>query len=137
MCLFNSVIITLSSYHNIIVYITIGNFFCFRYWLLTVLQAGENVPPKVELRLARLYKAAFARQQQRHLGLLTTDPRLRRATNKRITQHNDSKLASGESMDTVILKLPQHILIIIVINLKIFFSAQKMGQKLLRQLQVQ
>ncbi|XP_057330134.1 uncharacterized protein LOC130670721 isoform X1 [Microplitis mediator] len=71
-----------------------------KYWLLTVLQAGENVPPKVELRLARLYKAAFSRQQQRHLGLLITDPRLRRATNKRLTQHNDSKLASGESMDT-------------------------------------
>ncbi|XP_031782048.1 uncharacterized protein LOC100679650 isoform X2 [Nasonia vitripennis] len=41
-----------------------------RYWLLTVLKAGESVPPRVELRLARLYKAAFARQQQRHLGLL-------------------------------------------------------------------
>ncbi|KAK0076031.1 hypothetical protein PV326_011124, partial [Microctonus aethiopoides] len=53
-----------------------------RYWLLTVLRAGENVPPKVELRLARLYRAAFARQQQRHLGLLLTDPRLRRATKR-------------------------------------------------------
>ncbi|KAK0167380.1 hypothetical protein PV327_004787 [Microctonus hyperodae] len=53
-----------------------------RYWLLTVLRAGENVPPKVELKLARLYRAAFARQQQRHLGLLLTDPRLRRATKK-------------------------------------------------------
>ncbi|XP_011503575.1 PREDICTED: uncharacterized protein LOC105366735 [Ceratosolen solmsi marchali] len=41
-----------------------------RYWLLTVLKAGESVPSKVELRLARLYKAAFTRQQQKHLGLL-------------------------------------------------------------------
>lgn len=36
------------------------------------------MPPKVELRLARLYRTAFARQQQRHLGLLSTDPRSRR-----------------------------------------------------------
>ncbi|EFN74071.1 hypothetical protein EAG_04457 [Camponotus floridanus] len=49
-----------------------------RYWLLTVLRPGETVPPKVELRLARLYRAAFSRQQQRHLGLLSTDPRSRR-----------------------------------------------------------
>ncbi|XP_066594081.1 uncharacterized protein [Prorops nasuta] len=49
-----------------------------RYWLLTVLQAGEVVPPKIELRLARLYKTAFDRQQQRHLGLLSKDPRGRR-----------------------------------------------------------
>ncbi|XP_076390699.1 uncharacterized protein LOC100883637 isoform X3 [Megachile rotundata] len=49
-----------------------------RYWLLTVLRAGEAVPPKIELRLARLYRTAFSRQQQRHLGLLQTDPRLRR-----------------------------------------------------------
>ncbi|XP_029039183.2 uncharacterized protein LOC114874237 isoform X1 [Osmia bicornis bicornis] len=49
-----------------------------RYWLLTVLRAGETVPPKIELRLARLYRTAFSRQQQRHLGLLQTDPRLRR-----------------------------------------------------------
>ncbi|EFN88575.1 hypothetical protein EAI_12016 [Harpegnathos saltator] len=49
-----------------------------RYWLLTVLRPGEVVPPKVELRLARLYRAAFSRQQQRHLGLLSTDPRSRR-----------------------------------------------------------
>lgn len=38
------------------------------------------MPPKVELRLARLYRAAFSRQQQRHLGLLSTDPRSRRGT---------------------------------------------------------
>lgn len=49
-----------------------------RYWLLTVLRPGEAVPPKVELRLARLYRTAFSRQQQRHLGLLSTDPRSRR-----------------------------------------------------------
>ncbi|XP_050457989.1 uncharacterized protein LOC126854883 isoform X2 [Cataglyphis hispanica] len=49
-----------------------------RYWLLTVLRPGEAVPPKVELRLARLYRTAFSRQQQRHLGLLSTDPRSQR-----------------------------------------------------------
>ncbi|XP_012216989.2 uncharacterized protein [Linepithema humile] len=49
-----------------------------RYWLLTVLRPGETVPPKVELRLARLYRTAFSRQQQRHLGLLSMDPRSRR-----------------------------------------------------------
>ncbi|KAK2587457.1 hypothetical protein KPH14_003165 [Odynerus spinipes] len=54
-----------------------------RYWLLTVLRAGESVPPKVELKLARLYRTAFSRQQQRHLGLLSTDPRARRATEQR------------------------------------------------------
>ncbi|XP_034941627.1 uncharacterized protein [Chelonus insularis] len=59
-----------------------------RYWLLTVLRTGESVPPKVELRLARLYRAAFARQQQRHLGLLSTDPRLRRVTKKRSPSDN-------------------------------------------------
>ncbi|XP_015172713.1 PREDICTED: uncharacterized protein LOC107064500 [Polistes dominula] len=54
-----------------------------RYWLLTVLRAGESVPQKVELKLARLYRIAFSRQQQRHLGLLSTDPRARRATKQR------------------------------------------------------
>ncbi|XP_020287267.1 uncharacterized protein LOC109856414 [Pseudomyrmex gracilis] len=49
-----------------------------RYWLLTVLRPGEAVPPKIELRLARLYRTAFSRQQQRHLGLLSTDLRSRR-----------------------------------------------------------
>ncbi|EGI66030.1 PREDICTED: uncharacterized protein LOC105145483 [Acromyrmex echinatior] len=48
-----------------------------KYWLLTVLRPGEAVPPKVELRLARLYRAAFSRQQQWHLGVLM-DPRSRR-----------------------------------------------------------
>lgn len=45
---------------------------------MTVLRPGEAVPHKVELRLARLYRTAFSRQQQRHLGLLSTDPRSRR-----------------------------------------------------------
>lgn len=43
-----------------------------------MIQAGESVPPKVELRLAKLYKVAFARQQQRHLGILPKDIRYRR-----------------------------------------------------------
>lgn len=55
-------------------------FILFRYWLLTVLRAGESIPPKIELKLARLYKTAFLRQQQRHLGLLQTNTRLRRST---------------------------------------------------------
>ncbi|XP_015117807.1 uncharacterized protein LOC107041671 isoform X2 [Diachasma alloeum] len=63
-----------------------------RYWLLTVLRSGESVPPKVELRLARLYRAAFARQQQRHLGLLSTDPRLRRATKRRLITENTKSI---------------------------------------------
>ncbi|KAI4494417.1 hypothetical protein M0802_008909 [Mischocyttarus mexicanus] len=56
-----------------------------RYWLLTVLRAGESVPQKIELKLARLYRIAFSRQQQRHLGLLSTDPRARRATEQMTT----------------------------------------------------
>lgn len=48
--------------------------------MLTVLRAGETIPSKIELKLARLYKTAFLRQQQRHLGLLQTDTRLRRIT---------------------------------------------------------
>ncbi|KAJ8679668.1 hypothetical protein QAD02_015455 [Eretmocerus hayati] len=54
-----------------------------RYWLLTVLQAGKDVPPKVELKLARLYKAAFTRQQQKHLGLLPPDKNERKHLPKR------------------------------------------------------
>ncbi|KYQ49782.1 hypothetical protein ALC60_11130 [Trachymyrmex zeteki] len=46
-----------------------------RYWLLTVLRPGEAVPPKIELRLARLYRAAFSRRQQLHLHM---DQRSRR-----------------------------------------------------------
>ncbi|XP_015593385.1 uncharacterized protein LOC107266895 isoform X2 [Cephus cinctus] len=69
-----------------------------RYWLLTVLRAGETVPPQVELRLARLYRTAFSRQQQRHLGLLSTDARIRRAARKRALRdraglkRNDSRI---------------------------------------------
>lgn len=55
----------------------------FRYWLLTVLRAGEAVPPKIELKLARLYRTAFTRQQQRHLGLLQMDSRFQRAADER------------------------------------------------------
>ncbi|XP_076236343.1 uncharacterized protein LOC143180480 [Calliopsis andreniformis] len=44
-----------------------------RYWLLTVLRSGEAIPSKIELKLARLYRTAFSRQQQRHLGLLQTN----------------------------------------------------------------
>nr|XP_031828687.1 uncharacterized protein LOC116425305 [Nomia melanderi] len=54
-----------------------------RYWLLTVLRAGEAVPPKIELKLARLYRTAFSRQQQRHLGLLQMDSRFQRAADER------------------------------------------------------
>ncbi|XP_043473962.1 uncharacterized protein LOC122506043 isoform X2 [Leptopilina heterotoma] len=40
-----------------------------RYWLITILKSEKGVPPKIELRLARLYHLAFRRQQQLHLGL--------------------------------------------------------------------
>ena len=53
-----------------------------------MLKAGEDVPPKVELRLARLYKAAFTRQQQRHLGLLGPEPPPRRARGKNIPKRH-------------------------------------------------
>nr|XP_033333535.1 uncharacterized protein LOC117224597 [Megalopta genalis] len=59
-----------------------------RYWLLTVLRAGEAVPPKIELKLARLYRTAFSRQQQRHLGLLQTDPRYQRSVDERLLVTN-------------------------------------------------
>ncbi|XP_043263238.1 uncharacterized protein LOC122403664 isoform X2 [Colletes gigas] len=55
-----------------------------RYWLLTVLRSGETMPPKIELRLARLYRTAFSRHQKRHLGLLQTDSQFQRATDKRL-----------------------------------------------------
>ncbi|XP_076647252.1 uncharacterized protein LOC143355919 [Halictus rubicundus] len=54
-----------------------------RYWLLTVVRAGEAVLPEIELKLARLYRTAFSRQQQRHLGLLQTDPRFQRSADER------------------------------------------------------
>lgn len=50
--------------------------------------------------MARLYRAAFARQQQRHLGLLSTDPRLRRATKRRlITDTSKSVLKNPDSLE--------------------------------------
>ena len=59
---------------------------CNRYWLLTVLRGGNGVPPKVELRLARLYRKAFRRQQERHLGLL--GDRTRRASKNQALLEN-------------------------------------------------
>ncbi|XP_015509757.2 uncharacterized protein LOC107216933 isoform X1 [Neodiprion lecontei] len=66
-----------------------------RYWLLTVLRAGETVPPRVELRLARLYKAAFSRQQKQHLGILSHSARLRRAA-WRITRRDNRQKRDGQ-----------------------------------------
>ncbi|XP_046624070.1 uncharacterized protein LOC124306936 isoform X3 [Neodiprion virginianus] len=66
-----------------------------RYWLLTVLRAGETVPPRVELRLARLYKAAFSRQQKKHLGILSHSARLRRAA-WRITGRDNRQKRDGQ-----------------------------------------
>ncbi|XP_058798915.1 uncharacterized protein LOC131668611 [Phymastichus coffea] len=63
-----------------------------RYWLLTVLKAGEDVPPKVELRLARLYKAAFTRQQQKHLGLLGPELRTRKSPKREAIIDNRTAL---------------------------------------------
>ncbi|XP_049835791.1 uncharacterized protein LOC126281163 [Schistocerca gregaria] len=44
-----------------------------RYWLLTVVKQPPGRPPptlrELEARLARLYRIAFDRQQERHLGL--------------------------------------------------------------------
>ena len=71
--------------------------------MLTVLRSGENVPPKVELRLARLYRAAFSRQQQRHLGLLATDPRLRRAAKRRISPENSRQIPDQRNFNGVII----------------------------------
>ncbi|XP_046748094.1 uncharacterized protein LOC124412347 isoform X2 [Diprion similis] len=62
-----------------------------RYWLLTVLRAGETVPPRVELRLARLYKAAFSRQQKKHLGILSHSARVRRAAWRKTRRDNRQK----------------------------------------------
>ncbi|XP_047122134.1 uncharacterized protein LOC124805612 [Schistocerca piceifrons] len=45
-----------------------------RYWLLTVVKQPPGRPPptlrELEARLARLYRIAFDRQQERHLGLV-------------------------------------------------------------------
>ncbi|XP_015428515.1 PREDICTED: uncharacterized protein LOC107185360 [Dufourea novaeangliae] len=59
-----------------------------RYWLLTVLRAGEAIPPKIELKLARLYRTAFTRQQQRHLGLLQSNRRFQRAADEQTLVSN-------------------------------------------------
>ncbi|XP_017756666.1 PREDICTED: uncharacterized protein LOC108548307 isoform X2 [Eufriesea mexicana] len=69
-----------------------------RYWLLTVLRAGEAIPPKIELKLARLYKTAFSRQQQRHLGLLQTESRFRRVTRGHAVIENKPKIAGQEEI---------------------------------------
>ncbi|XP_047004636.1 uncharacterized protein LOC124622891 [Schistocerca americana] len=61
-----------------------------RYWLLTVVKQPPGRPPptlrELEARLARLYRIAFDRQQERHLGLVNASAaaaapagRLRRA----------------------------------------------------------
>ncbi|XP_049766251.1 uncharacterized protein LOC126095508 [Schistocerca cancellata] len=59
-----------------------------RYWLLTVVKQPPGRPPptlrELEARLARLYRIAFDRQQERHLGLVNATAaapagRLRRA----------------------------------------------------------
>ncbi|XP_076176292.1 uncharacterized protein LOC143151238 isoform X2 [Ptiloglossa arizonensis] len=63
-----------------------------RYWLLTVLRAGEAMPPNIELKLARLYRIAFSRHQKRHLGLLQTDTRFERAAGNQI--HIKNKVSS-------------------------------------------
>ncbi|CAL7941770.1 unnamed protein product [Xylocopa violacea] len=69
-----------------------------RYWLLTVLRAGEAIPPKIELKLARLYKTAFSRQQQRHLGLLQADPRFRRVTREQSLVKNKRQSGNREEI---------------------------------------
>lgn len=42
-----------------------------QFWLLTVLKSDGKDPVIVDLKksLARLYKTAFERQQERHLGI--------------------------------------------------------------------
>ncbi|XP_043598516.1 uncharacterized protein LOC122574688 isoform X1 [Bombus pyrosoma] len=69
-----------------------------RYWLLTVLRAGEAIPPKIELKLARLYKTAFSRQQHRHLGLSQTNTRFRRITRGHALLRNKPEIASQGEM---------------------------------------
>ncbi|XP_020707475.2 uncharacterized protein LOC105685007 isoform X1 [Athalia rosae] len=77
-----------------------------RYWLLTVLRAGETVPPRVELRLARLYRAAFSRQQRKHLGLLSTAARIRRAAWRKARQDSrrkrDSQIPASDTESQII-----------------------------------
>ncbi|CAK9821273.1 hypothetical protein ANTRET_LOCUS36 [Anthophora retusa] len=69
-----------------------------RYWLLTVLRAGEAVPPKIELKLARLYRTAFSRQQQHHLGLLPTDVRFQRLSRERDLVKNKPEIPKREKV---------------------------------------
>ncbi|CAK9813164.1 hypothetical protein ANTPLA_LOCUS7718 [Anthophora plagiata] len=69
-----------------------------RYWLLTVLRAGEAVPPKIELKLARLYRTAFSRQQQHHLGLLPTDVRFQRISRERGLVKNKPEIPKREKV---------------------------------------
>ncbi|XP_077283331.1 uncharacterized protein LOC143909287 [Arctopsyche grandis] len=57
-----------------------------RYWLLTVLRApAAPLPPALSRSLARLYQRAFLRQQERHLGIVTTS-----AVSLRKKHHTDS-----------------------------------------------
>ena len=72
----------------------------FRYWLLTVLRAGEAIPPKIELKLARLYKTAFSRQQHRHLGLSQTNARFRRIARGHALLRNKVRLLNHRTMET-------------------------------------
>ncbi|KAK3929883.1 UPF0606 protein, partial [Frankliniella fusca] len=77
-----------------------------RYWLVTVLKANDTqdwhlATDLLESRLARLYKAAFLRQQERHLGIVNASAlaalaRLRRAPDVvRVTVHNVTTLHRG------------------------------------------
>lgn len=59
-----------------------------------MLKAGESVPSKVELRLARLYKAAFTRQQQRHLGLLPELNSRKNSLKRQILMDNRTAVSS-------------------------------------------
>ncbi|KOC61153.1 hypothetical protein WH47_04419 [Habropoda laboriosa] len=69
-----------------------------RYWLLTVLRAGEAIPPKIELKLARLYRTAFSRQQQHHLGLLPTDLRFQRIARERALVKSKPEITNQEKI---------------------------------------
>ncbi|XP_034250318.1 uncharacterized protein LOC117650825 [Thrips palmi] len=80
-----------------------------RFWLVTVLKANDTqdwhlATDLLEARLARLYKAAFLRQQERHLGIVNASAlaalaRLRRAPDVvRVTVHNVTTLVRGGSL---------------------------------------
>ncbi|XP_076684315.1 uncharacterized protein LOC143377172 isoform X3 [Andrena cerasifolii] len=68
------------------------------YWLLTVLRSGEAIPPKIELKLARLYRTAFSRQQQRHLGLLQTDPQSQRLAGERALVRSKAEISTSQEV---------------------------------------